>query len=94
MSGYRKWRDTDHLDRAVDTTGGPDDFDREVQRMRDEARGWRLADLRKRRRLSRAEVARRMGISVSRSPRSRRATCLLVTSLTATLLPLAARSTL
>jgi DNA-binding XRE family transcriptional regulator len=66
MSGYRKWRDTEHLERAVETAGGPENFDREVQRMRDEARGWRLAELRKRRRLTQAEVARRMGISVSR----------------------------
>jgi len=66
MSGYCKWRDTDHLERAIETAGGPDILDDEVQRLRDEARGWRLAELRKRRGLSQAQVARRMGISVSR----------------------------
>ncbi|RIQ18825.1 helix-turn-helix domain-containing protein [Jiangella rhizosphaerae] len=66
MSGYRKWRDTDHLERAVATAGGPEVFDDEVQRLRDQARGWRLAELRKRRGLTQAQVATRMGISVSR----------------------------
>lgn len=84
MSGYRKWRDTNHLDRAVETAGGSEAFDREGQRMRDEARGWRLADLRMRRRLTQAEKSRRMGISVSRVSQIEKGTCLLVTSLTAT----------
>jgi DNA-binding XRE family transcriptional regulator len=66
MSGYRKWRATDHLERAIETAGGADVFHAEVQRLRDHARGWRLADLRKRRRLTQAHVAKRMGVSVSR----------------------------
>jgi hypothetical protein len=49
MSGYRRWRDTDHLERAIETAGGPEIFDDEVRRLRDQARGWRLAELRKRR---------------------------------------------
>jgi transcriptional regulator with XRE-family HTH domain len=52
--------------RRAGTAGGPEVFDDEVQRLRDQARGWRLAELRKRRGLSQAQVARRMGISVSR----------------------------
>lgn len=32
MSGYRKWRDTDHLERAIRTAGGPEIFDDEVRR--------------------------------------------------------------
>jgi transcriptional regulator with XRE-family HTH domain len=51
---------------AVETAGGPEVFDDEVQRLRDQARGWRLAELRKRRGLSQAQVARRISISVSR----------------------------
>ncbi|WP_129662912.1 helix-turn-helix domain-containing protein [Phytoactinopolyspora endophytica] len=66
MSGYRKWRDTDHLDRAVETAGGPGAFDDEVRRLRDQTRGWRLAELRKRRGLTQGQVARRMSSSVSR----------------------------
>lgn len=66
MSGYRRWRDTDHLDRAVETAGGPETFDDEVQRLRDQARGWRLAELRKRRGLTQSQVAKHMGVSVSR----------------------------
>ena len=46
MSGYGKWRDTDHSERAIETAGGPDVFDDGVQRLRDRARGWRLAELR------------------------------------------------
>jgi DNA-binding XRE family transcriptional regulator len=66
MSRYRKWRDTDHLEGAVETAGGPEIFDEEVHRLRDQARGWRLAELRKRRGLTQSQVATRMGISVSR----------------------------
>jgi DNA-binding XRE family transcriptional regulator len=66
MSGHRRWRDTDHLERAIETAGGPEIFDDEVQRLRDQARGWRLAELRKRHRMTQAQVASRIGISVSR----------------------------
>jgi DNA-binding XRE family transcriptional regulator len=66
MSGHRRWRHTDHLERAIETAGGPEAFDDEVQRLRDQARGWRLAELRKRRGLTQNQVAARMGISVSR----------------------------
>ncbi|WP_344619457.1 helix-turn-helix transcriptional regulator [Dactylosporangium salmoneum] len=34
--------------------------------MRDEARGWRLAELRKRREMTQDQVASRMGVSVAR----------------------------
>jgi hypothetical protein len=49
MSEVKRWRDTDHLERAVDTAGGQDAFDAAVDVMLDEARGWRLVELRKRR---------------------------------------------
>ena len=57
MSDVKRWRDTDHLPRAVDTAGGREAFDAAVDEMLDHARGWRLAELRKR---------RDMGVSVSR----------------------------
>jgi DNA-binding transcriptional regulator YiaG len=66
MSGHRRWRDTDHLERAVQTAGSQEIFDDEVQRLRDQARGWRLGELRRRRGLTQPQVAARMGISVSR----------------------------
>jgi DNA-binding XRE family transcriptional regulator len=66
MSSARRWRDTDHLQRAVETAGGQQAFDTAVGAMLDEARGWRLAELRKRRDMTQEQVANRMGITVSR----------------------------
>ncbi|NMO54357.1 helix-turn-helix transcriptional regulator [Actinoplanes sp. TBRC 11911] len=66
MSGTKRWRDTDHLDRAVESAGGADAFDAGVGEMLDHARGWRLAELRRRREMTQEQVARRMGISVAR----------------------------
>ncbi|GAA2386236.1 hypothetical protein GCM10010170_096550 [Dactylosporangium salmoneum] len=66
MSGVKRWRDTDHLGRAIETAGGPEAFDTAVGAMRDEARGWRLAELRKRREMTQDQVASRMGVSVAR----------------------------
>jgi transcriptional regulator with XRE-family HTH domain len=50
----------------VETEGGPEAFDASVQAMLDQARGWRLAELRKRRGLTQAEVAARMDVSTAR----------------------------
>lgn len=66
MSGVKRWRDTDHLDKAIDTAGGREAFDTAIGRMLDEARGWRLGDMRKRRGLTQEQVADRMGVSTSR----------------------------
>lgn len=66
MSGPRKWRDTGHLERAVETAGGPEAFEAGVQRLLGEARGWQLTELRKRRGLSQQQVAAAMGVSVAR----------------------------
>ena len=66
MSGTRRWRDTEHLDRAVENAGGRQAFDAAVGDMLDHARGWRLAELRKRYELTQEQVADRMGVSVSR----------------------------
>ncbi|ADU05903.1 helix-turn-helix transcriptional regulator [Micromonospora aurantiaca] len=66
MSGVKRWRDTTHLDWAIDTAGGPRAFEAEVGEMLDQARGWRLAELRKRREMTQEQVASRMGVSVAR----------------------------
>jgi DNA-binding transcriptional regulator YiaG len=62
----RRWRDTGHLERAVHSAGSQDAFDAAVGAMLDEARGWRLADMRKRRGLTQEQVATRMEVSVAR----------------------------
>lgn len=66
MAEVKRWRDTDHLDRAVQTAGGQDAFDAAMGEMLAGARGWRLAEMRKRRGMTQEQVAVRMGISVSR----------------------------
>lgn len=66
MSGVKRWRDTDHLARAVESAGGEAAFDTAMGAMLDEARGWRLAELRKRREMTQDQVASRMGVSVAR----------------------------
>jgi DNA-binding XRE family transcriptional regulator len=66
MSGVSRWRDSGHLERAVETAGGKEAFDAAVTAMLDDARGWRLAEMRKRRGMTQEQVAVRMGISVAR----------------------------
>jgi len=66
MSEPRRWRDSGHLERAVESAGGQEAFDAAVGQMLDQMRGWRLADLRKRRGLTQAQVAERMDVSIAR----------------------------
>src|SRR3954470_18440769 len=66
MGKVHCWRDWSHLDRAIETAGGPESFAAAVSKMLDDARGWRLAEMRKRRGLTQEQVAQRMGVSVSR----------------------------
>jgi DNA-binding XRE family transcriptional regulator len=66
MSSVKRWRDTDHLQRAVDTADGQEAFDTAIGEMLNQARGWRLAELRKRREMTQDQVATRMGVSVAR----------------------------
>jgi hypothetical protein len=47
MSGVSRWRESGHLERAVETAGGQEAFDAAVTAMLDDARGWRLAEMRK-----------------------------------------------
>ena len=61
-----RWRDSGHLERAVGTAGGQEAFDADVAAMLDGARGWRLADMRKRRGMTQEQVAIRMAVSVAR----------------------------
>jgi len=66
MSSVSRWRDSGHLERAVETAGGQEAFDAAVTAMLDDARGWRLAEMRKRRGMTQEQVAARMGVSVAR----------------------------
>jgi DNA-binding XRE family transcriptional regulator len=66
MSSVSRWRDSGHLERAVETAGGQQPFDAAVAAMLNDARGWRLAEMRKRRGLTQEQVAVRMGVSVAR----------------------------
>jgi transcriptional regulator with XRE-family HTH domain len=43
--------------------------------MLDQARGWRLAELRKRREMTQEQVATRMGVTVARVSQIETATC-------------------
>jgi len=66
MTEPRRWRDSGHLERAIETVGGPEAFDAAMGQMLNQMRGWRLVDLRRRRGLTQAQVADRMDVSVSR----------------------------
>ena len=66
MRDVTRWRDSAHLERAVQTAGGQEAFNAAVSAMLDDARGWRLAEMRKRRGLTQEQVATRMGVSVAR----------------------------
>jgi len=67
MSNLRRWRDSGHLERAVGTAGGQAAFDAAVSAMLENARDWRLAELRQRPGITQAQVAARMGVSVGDS---------------------------
>jgi len=66
VSNVSRWRDSGNLERAVATAGSQRAFDAAVAAMLDDARGWRLAELRKRRGLTQEQVAARMDVSVAR----------------------------
>jgi DNA-binding XRE family transcriptional regulator len=66
MDNVSRWRDSGHLERAVDTAGGEQAFESAVAAMLDDARGWRLAEMRKRRGMTQEQVAERMRVSVAR----------------------------
>ena len=76
MSGVSRWRESGHLERAVETAGGQEAFDASVAAMLDDARGWRLAEMRKRRRPAGAQLGRG---PTARSTRSTRAGCAIGT---------------
>lgn len=61
--GLTRWSDMreEHIQRI-----GRDDFDAGKQRMLAEARGWKLAEIRRRRGLTQTQVAERMGVGKSR----------------------------
>jgi DNA-binding transcriptional regulator YiaG len=66
VSGVSRWRESSNLERAVETAGGPEAFSAAVSAMLDDSRGWRLAEMRRRRGLTQEQVAARMSVSVAR----------------------------
>jgi DNA-binding XRE family transcriptional regulator len=66
MSSVSRWRDSGHLERAIETAGGLEAFDTAVTAMLDDTRGWRLAEMRKRCGLTQEQVTTRMGVPVAR----------------------------
>ena len=66
MNSVSRWRDAGHLERAVATAGGQEAFDAAVAAMLSDARGWRLAEMRKRRGMTQEQVAIRIGVSIAR----------------------------
>jgi DNA-binding XRE family transcriptional regulator len=65
-AAIRSWWHPGHTERAVATAGGQEAFDAAVAAMLDDARGWRLAEMRKRRGMTQEQVAVRMGVSIAR----------------------------
>jgi hypothetical protein len=68
MSGVSRWQDSGHLERASETvggSGGQEAFGADVTTMRDDTRGWRLVDMRKRCGMTQ-QAAAGMGASVAR----------------------------
>jgi DNA-binding XRE family transcriptional regulator len=65
-----KWSDirNEHIERI-----GREDFEAGKEQMLAEARGWRLAEIRRRRGLTQAQVADRMGVGKSRISQIERA---------------------
>jgi DNA-binding XRE family transcriptional regulator len=66
MSHVSRLRASGHLDRAVETAGGQQAFDAAVAAMLDDARDWRLAEMRRRRGMTQEQVGARTGVSVAR----------------------------
>ena len=66
MNSVSRWRDSGHLERAVANAGGEEAFAAAVAAMLDDARGWRLSEMRKRRGMTQEQVAARMRVSVAR----------------------------
>lgn len=60
---FSKWSDIrdEHIERI-----GREDFEAGKEQMLAEARGWRLTETRRRRGLTQAQVAERMGVGKSR----------------------------
>lgn len=66
MTGFAKWSDTGHKERAEQLSGGPDAFDEGARRLVAEARAWRLVEMRHERGLTQVQLADRMGVSKGR----------------------------
>jgi DNA-binding XRE family transcriptional regulator len=60
------WRASGHPERAAELAGGPEEFEAGAGRILDRARAWQLAELRKERGFTQAQVAERMGVTAGR----------------------------
>ena len=67
MSGASRRRESGHPERAARTAGGQEALDAAVTAMPDDARGWQLAAMRKRRGMTQEQVAARTGVSAARA---------------------------
>jgi DNA-binding XRE family transcriptional regulator len=66
MTGFVKWSESGHKERAETLGGGGEEFEEGALRLLSEARAWRLADMRQERGLTQEQVAERMGVSKGR----------------------------
>ena len=66
MTGHTRWNGSGHRQQAERLAGGEAEFLAGVHRMLDQARAWRLVELRKERGFTQAQVAERMGVSPGR----------------------------
>jgi DNA-binding XRE family transcriptional regulator len=66
MTGHVRWEETGHRQRAAQLAGGEEQFLVGVRRMLDEARAWRLVELRRERGFTQVQVAESMGVSPGR----------------------------
>ncbi|MGP3968464.1 helix-turn-helix domain-containing protein [Streptomyces sp. 6N223] len=66
MTGFVKWSESGHKERAEELSGGREAFEESAASMLAWARAWRLAEMRQERGLTQEQVAARMGVSKGR----------------------------
>lgn len=71
MTGYTKWDRAAYIERV----GGPEEAERRRRELIGRQSGFRLAEERKRRGLTQAQLAETMGVTPAGSPRSSAADC-------------------
>ncbi|MGP4109992.1 helix-turn-helix domain-containing protein [Streptomyces sp. 4N509B] len=66
MTGFVKWSESGHRERAEELSGGPEAFLEGAAQLLARTRAWRLAEVRRERGLTQEQVAVRMGVSKGR----------------------------